>query len=216
VVSNSREDPGIDPRIPSWLPNWRDTAEYPQPHSPEWSWSNRWAWEFLRRNQEYGDNWTRASNDQERNEIAVKYGLVSAKPPGSKNPPLFVRDLPGPPYVICPKELDYYEEKISVDQNTVYIAIVLDETLSTQFRRAKHLINNLTRLSRKRQRRPEQWLKYLRLLDADTSGATKAEINSVLYPELSNKAREQNFDKRLFDDREAARQLCWSGYRRIV
>ncbi|MFM9889895.1 MAG: transcriptional regulator domain-containing protein [Rickettsiales bacterium] len=40
--------------VPAWLPNWRDASQYPSPSNTS---AARWAWEFLRRNQEYQHSW---------------------------------------------------------------------------------------------------------------------------------------------------------------
>ena len=36
--------------IPTWLPNWKNSDEYPNPKNTI---ADQWAWEFLRRNPEY-------------------------------------------------------------------------------------------------------------------------------------------------------------------
>jgi len=43
-------------QIPEWLPNWQDETQYPDPEETS---LRGWAWEFLRRNAEYGKLWDR-------------------------------------------------------------------------------------------------------------------------------------------------------------
>lgn len=38
----------------SWLPNWEDVSQYPNPDTSD---SLQWAWEFLRRNSKYQEDW---------------------------------------------------------------------------------------------------------------------------------------------------------------
>lgn len=47
-------------KIPEWLPDWTDETQYPN-HSELQS----WAWEFLRRNVDYQNDWTLAKNHWE-------------------------------------------------------------------------------------------------------------------------------------------------------
>ncbi len=41
--------------IPEWLPDWEDKKQYPDPGTTS---SRQWAWEFLRRNPEYQQDYS--------------------------------------------------------------------------------------------------------------------------------------------------------------
>lgn len=48
IATNMKEHRG--PKAPNWLPDWQDLSRYPDPKTSP---MRRWAWEFLRRNEEY-------------------------------------------------------------------------------------------------------------------------------------------------------------------
>lgn len=63
-----------------------------------------------------------------------------------------------------------------------------------------------------RRNRPENWITYLRILDADETGATDDDICTALWPDLSNAYPERAATKQLSKARRAARALRDGGY----
>ena len=56
---------------PDWLPDWRNTDEYPKPAELG---REHWAWQFLRRNEQYQNDWESLSRNTPRQESKISGG----------------------------------------------------------------------------------------------------------------------------------------------
>jgi hypothetical protein len=222
---------------PRWLPDWRDAAAYPTPGSPSWISANQWRWEFQRRDPAYQRDWVEFTKlaaiygidpDTPAGDLKMrlgprfkalvdKYGMLKPIDPASPSPPLFVqvRRL-----AISPPGQPIEMKAIRLEEGTALVQIDLRQPLAPQLTKTRGRLLALTadwKPARLAQWRPERWLTYLRLLDADACAATKDEISRVLYPNLENDYPHRNLDARLRDDRRAAQKLCrGDGYTRIM
>src|SRR3954469_18574636 len=82
--------------IPAWLPDWKNTASYPDPGlrggtTAYWT----WRWEFLRRNPEYQEDWNRFTNSEmtkdERQLLTNRYCLNPLVDHATVKRPTFLR-----------------------------------------------------------------------------------------------------------------------------
>jgi hypothetical protein len=212
-----------DKRPPPWLPDWRDATGYPDPKAPVGtSSSHRWRWEFQRRDPDYQRAWAERTN-RPAGFWRQRYGLIKPVDPASPGASF----VGWPVYWVQPRRAGDRRLEIIQGAGTALIQFDLTRPLSQQFKWAEFalqawaldeadlrqpkvesgfiVISN--RHSKRFQSRPKHWLRYLRLLDANASGAPKHEIVHVLYPNLSNDYPERMQDTHLRDDRRAARRL---------
>lgn len=84
-----------------WLPNWRNKSEYPDPKQMN---NSRWAWEFLRRNKEY-------QQDYERFQVYLQYHEDKAP-----HTPLDVYAVCDPPALENETEDKYTKRMAEADQ----------------------------------------------------------------------------------------------------
>jgi hypothetical protein len=62
-----------DMKQPDWIPDWKNTDDYPKPAELG---REHWAWQFLRRNQEYQNGWERLSKKSPRQESKISGGTL--------------------------------------------------------------------------------------------------------------------------------------------
>ncbi len=221
----------------SWLPDWRTTADYPDPDLPRDTIScRRWKWEFLRRNPDYQRDWAKATAaegaEPDRELWLGQYGLKQPHDPTSNQAPTFVSYRH---YFIAPRGKGERRAEIILQEGKALVEFDLEQreaTIDSQWESIRwHLIPwlsdpnialpsadgwlrlRLPRRGKGYQWQPGQWLKYLRILDANESKAEAIEIGSVLYTEIAMRPRQ--LSKRIYDDWMAARDLRDFGYRRI-
>lgn len=216
---------------PAWLPNWRDAAGYPDPDAlPGTSARWRWRWEFLRRCREYQSDWTEQA-DHPAEFWRERYGLTKPVDPASPEAS-FVSPIR---YWLQP--LERGDRRLSITQRAGTALVRFDLTLPLQpqfesaafalrawsldksdLKRAKVEAGFLVISNRRKgyQWRPSHWVRYLRLLDADATGAPTDEIGRILHPGLKNEPGVRELSYALRNDRCAARRLRDGGYRLIM
>lgn len=208
---------------PSWLPDWRGLTGYPDPNTSFGTTSRyRWRWEFQRRDPDYHRDWAERA-DRPADFWRRRYGLQAPLDPGSPTAS-FAADRR---YLIVPPQTTDQKCEITIRGGTALVEFDLTRPLQPQVKSAEFQLrawtSNESDLRRpqvqdgfivKRSRRgkgfqlrPKDWLRYLRLLDADASGACKEEIGRVLYPNLTNESEQRMLDTHLRDDRSAVRKL---------
>jgi hypothetical protein len=209
---------------PPWLPDWHDTAGYPDPNSlPGTSARWRWRWEFQRRDPAYQRDWAERA-DHPRSFWHERYGLKDPVDPASPT----ASYLEWPLYWIQPHGAGDRTLAIRQRAGTVLIQLDLSRPLHPQFKGAEFSLQPwtvdeadlkkaeivpgfLVMPNRRRGKgfywRPNDWVRYLRLLDARARGASRAEIVGVLYPNLSNDYPERSQDNHWRDDRRRAGEL---------
>ena len=183
------------------VPDWKTAVGYP----PKGSSLITWAWEFLRRNHDYRKSTEEAEKGKEgestaekaaakAEDVMAKFGLASLQPAWSSKPPLFQFGKG-----ICGGTVETTVE-IRLAPNELCLFFDLTLPLELQFnaalerakiiqegrKRTGHLIYKNSRA------RPDQYIKYLRLLDAiDFRSQQQLELKdkdiaSIIYPKLSN------------------------------
>jgi hypothetical protein len=206
-----------------WLPDWRNGAGYPDPEAPMATTSrHRWRWEFQRRDPVYQRDWAERT-DRPTDFWRRRYGLRAPLDPRYPTA-FFVTDRR---WLIVPPKKGDQKCEVTIRQGTALVEFDLTRPLRPQFKWAEFHLQawvidesdlrksqiesgfsvKRTRRGEGFQWRPKDWLRYLRLLDADASGASKDEIVGILYPKLTNKYPERTQDGHLTDDRQAARKL---------
>jgi len=122
----------------NWLPDWQDTTQYPDPKTTP---SRVWAWEFLRRNQQYQKLWEKLTDQYDRKQIkrrevietfAHEFGIIAPYPPH--------------PFGTCPDpfSLSFLSEGMSKlifekGKITIYVNDTFDEEL--QLFQAQHTLS---------------------------------------------------------------------------
>ena len=217
------------------LPEWTKEKEYPAPAGPEKM--SIWAWEFLRRWPEYRTFWTEKvepyigdrgwiCHDANGNwwphldELETRFGVYSPSPPQSTTPSRFRA------YSARRVEYDgresqqiylkmhgaaffYDNSRLTLPQQ---FAAGLAAALRAQEDRQKSgAINPKT--SRKR---PEKYVLYLRILDAEEAGAEPKHIRDQLFPDIPDGYPDSKRQKALVDNRKAAQKLRDGGYRSLL
>ncbi len=216
--------------------NWKVDADYKFMKNLD---SYGWAWEFLRRNREYQQDWKkvlknyyqcytfRIAPDIEEDDFSIEPTIIDCRK--KWHIASFVN-----PNTDYPLSLDFvacygsvFLQSTKVDLKPEQVAVVFD--LSLPIKRqvditAKRL-RQWQKLYEKRKiikvRKPKTqsglWESYVRTLDAKASKAKNKEIFEVLY----SKTRQHPFDKDYHhtvvrDASDAAKELVDGGYRNIV
>jgi hypothetical protein len=212
---------------PPWLSDWRGVAGYPDPDSPRGTSSrHRWRWEFLRRDPAYQHAWAESRDRPARfwhERYWLRYWLTDPVDPAS--PKAFFTTPRRYWFIPARGENQNQTAHLEVKQEiiqragTALVEFDLTRPLQPQIESVGwHLqawVEERHRRGKGFQWRPKDWLRYLRLLDADASGAPKDEIVGVLYPTLTNEFPERQQDTHLRDDRRAALNLRDGGYARF-
>ncbi len=210
---------------PDWLPDWTCQEEYPDQNYTS---SRQWAWEFLRRNPHYRNDYyllTKVSNeglfpfsfslkreltiedlpecemkewlvDQNRDKrrkqkfpedyIKLKYGVETILPPSYESVEEFHH-----PYI--PKPLNDIVDPLFERQpkgQQVILSFNISLPIVPQIEEVKILLEKEQKkrdlsLLRKHYR-PQDYIKFLRILDAAASGVTNYEIGSVIFPDYKS------------------------------
>ena len=240
--------------IPTWLPNWKNSDEYPNPKNTI---ADQWAWEFLRRNPEYQEDLLPLVKDDKTDFSAEVYCRPSdyqlAEKYGFWSPMIY---NPAEPFNFNISFLDIYPMRKSYDDTSkegteqiheemkkipdvhsynfdrdplisehpreVVLKFNLELSLKEQLKRAAQMLNNerdklegdkriVPVVSRKQN--PELYVIYLRILDADTFGASKEEIIKTLYlPNKKNGEDLKTLKETLKNQQRAARKMRDEGY----
>jgi hypothetical protein len=214
---------------PDWLPLWTDASAYPSPDSLQ-PW--QWAWEFLRRNTSYQAKWNEVVGPLKKGQpvdcvtralFRQEFGIIFPKNPASKT--------------IIPLLLQYSLRTASVDDfdgttGSIPIAgyydfaVVFDLSLDidTQIKVARKELENKRRwlvgegmlsVEPGTRKAPDLWPDYLRLLDAEASGASHHEMAKMLYPKVPDEYPDFKARKQVQNRLEAAHKMCNEGYRMV-
>lgn len=193
------------PQYPVAISDFRESKHYAAPRSV-----SRWRWEFLRRSEEYqrkADQHGWAPNvtpDASCHEFGLRryydyrspyqLGMAYSEPGYRIHLPTLDdlkrwRELPGfDAYRALRRVLGTLTEL----QDGVSALLVVDRSLplSMQFDRLEEQLKASAKFSGEKfvfqRERPADWLKYLRILDGQASGASLDEIACAVYPEASN------------------------------
>ena len=234
---------------PFWLPDWTDPNNYPDPTNTS---RLEWAWQFLRRNQEYQRLWAklikphydpalvdaslaradreagfrsvsnrpRLPEELELDEFLQGFGIYTV-PPDPSEPRAKLRfkstrfaqsgrrgTAPGWVYKIT----------TTLDDDEVLIWFDLDRPIETQLKKAKELLTRSAAKKGHRQFRfrPEQYAKYLRLLDAKAVDARSSNIAKLIYPRVKNTYPDYEGKRRVRDELKIAERLRDRDFRRIA
>ena len=188
---------------PAWLPDWRDPSQYPDPKKAS---GEQWAWEFLRRNPKYQQEYQLAKEAGDKKtweSLTESWGIGSAPldpsadtwivlafidtgvGPGKQKPVNM-----GPPVLnsLMVRELGS-DEKTPLKESEVALVFDLALPLAPQLQRAKgHMLRKQRGSWGKRRgivdsekrARVDLYQIYLRLLDAEIKGASVTHMAKVL------------------------------------
>jgi len=196
-----------------WRPNWKNPDEYPDPTKTS---DIQWAWEFLRRNKDYQKDY------QNRNDIVMgnllpddicqKYGLHpnSAFPdPASNNPGeadyddgvAFINPIRfrGSVLSVVKPEFDettgrYHSEVYGDHDMEVYVRFDLSVPLKQQVDNVKESLYEMQkRLNIKPSYKKQDFVRYLRILDALYDEAQNKEIARILYSDIKTVSKKEDY-----------------------
>jgi hypothetical protein len=208
------------------IPDWKDSDAYP---TDEVTQMNVWAWEFLRRNEEYRHFWiekvltfdkatqeTRRQMTPYHEELQSRFGILFAVHPSEATGPRFIAG-----YTYSPEKDGHFTFALTKFQ--VLAVVDLRLSLEEQFRdllnitRAHQLSKkDANEIDPKRVRRSKKYRSYLRILDADASGAERSETEPILFPNVSNAYEDDRRRSKMYDNHLAeARRLRDFGYRAL-
>jgi hypothetical protein len=160
------------------VPDWRDGAAYPDNLT-----DHQWRWQFLRRRDDYRDDWHDISDgDQTRRFVLVannqtlreKYGIAMMAHPGEPEIP---------PHYFLPDKIRRIELGWpSTADAVILVPFDLDRPLGLQLERARERLTESqdTRSLKTSREHRKKWPLYLRVLDAREAEATFDEIGRTL------------------------------------
>ena len=216
---------------PLWLPDWHDASGYPDPGAPKGTTTcHRWRWEFMRRSRQYQSDWA------ERAARSAEFWRAQYRLMGPVDPESSRASFIGPVrYWIQPLRKGDRVFPIQQRAGTALIQVDLTLPLKPQFESAEFSLRPSTldeadlkrakveggffvmsNRSKGYQWKPTNWLRYLRLLDADSTGAPTNEIGRILHPGKKNEPGIRELSNLLRNDRSAAQRLLDRGYRLIM
>lgn len=189
------------------LPDWRDKNQYPQGLG-QFS-LNQWAWEFLRRNPKYHDDYAAIGlvPDQELREreslqVGMSYGLNGSMiDPKVAAPELegqiFVASTPriiGPTKYHNPIDIGAYQAaaiidlRLPIDRQLKSIGSDLCQLQDYMINKQKDQIDKTQWQRRYKKARPEKYSAYLRVLDAwaHEQQLKSQQVAAVIFPHLIN------------------------------
>ena len=200
-----------------WLPDWHDASAYPDPEDTS---AMQWAWEFLRRNPDYQKDYQTHGGPYVPSEnLWKKYNLdTHSSFPDPALPHPFVRtDLGRGVYAMEP--LRFRGNVLRTHQpgqvgrsnydTEAFIRFDVSLPLAAQITAAeKHLGRLQKKMGAKNKRkRITKYQSYLRILDAEASGAVRSEIAAELYPQMPNEYTHRKGDETVAKDLIAAKLL---------
>ena len=230
------------PKMPGWLPDWRDPTQYPDGKSTP---GRRWAWEFLRRNPRYQELWEELvapyfdtesgcyrlgeENAEGSGETPVQspdpftifretFGIIGFHPPSYADVSLkFHRDAViewRGPSPPRPRNGSY-----PLSKNHTAIVVDLAELTDAKL---NELGKYLKERAEQRGVRPAKtsnhkakFQKYLRILDAELCGMSLCQIANALFTDIRNDYPERARENAARHALKAAKQLRDDGYRWI-
>jgi hypothetical protein len=214
----------------TWVPDWRDESAYDSLKNASWG---KWAWEFLRRNEEYQAEWGQVVTDCQRKGVPLSLTPLSRK----------LAHKWGLSEMIDPSEggvkgrwvMSRYARRLTKapnKQRSEYLDLNIRDKQAYGFDLAKPigpqvkaLREDLLALQRKLIEEGEVAIKragkktgpltlYLRILDARTAGASQKDILETLnaYEPDAESTEVERFKKNLI----AARDLVNDGYMKLL
>jgi hypothetical protein len=235
-------------------PNWLESQDYPAPQG----WPHAmviWAWEFLRRNEEFRAFWMtkvepfvnsdgQIARDRTgrfwpyHSEMQSKFGIVDPRDPRDPRPPPFLANgtgyFPAPAIVYgqvanrpaaknAGAPLKVSSENLSLDWFETAFVIDLELPLDEQIEAIRELarldqleLKKAGKLNPKRARTSDNYVRYLRILDAESAGATRPVVEGELFADIDNRYPENRRSKAFDNDRAEARRLRDTGYRSLA
>jgi hypothetical protein len=195
------------PSPPDWLPDWKNAAEYPKPNERR----HDWRWGFVRRNEEYQDDWKALvephydfsdhsiGDGVSFDHFRRKFGLAVPCSPSLPGPMMWVQDaISGQPFPALPSthaslrkvrfELRPYEVAVIVDlgrpleDQLANVRRGLESFLVPATSTAEWLAQNGMQRPTKPRNQPGLYSLYFRLLDASARGASSADMAETLFP----------------------------------
>jgi hypothetical protein len=231
---------------PAWLPDWTDATVYPvlgKTPIKLWGWEflrrnpayqQDWETELApliaargkafdrTKSGEYKfARWLTYWNSPAGNpfvHVGFKYGLARAEDPAFANPRIAPSSAGGGFFLTCPPGLSEYIAQVSIKRNEIYVKFDLDVDLFSQMEAAKFALKKEAFGIKFKtwRRREEDWLDYLRVLDAEAVEADRGKIGDVLYPNLRNDYPDYRRQERLRDHIVAAHRMRDEGYRPLL
>jgi hypothetical protein len=201
-------DPGPRPSA-DHLPDWTQKAPYDKliGLTPQ-----QWAWEFLRRADDYAFYW---KFYPVQSEIARRYGLVEALDPTKSYlevEPQFVTAEPRAmllnpeSWVVTTFDLPPYHAAIIID---------LRKDIDQQLNHARPWLEKQRPPPPANRLRTDLYLKYLQVLDGLARGASLREIAKVIFPRLENSSDQPAYNN-VRNYERAARELSERRYRALA
>jgi hypothetical protein len=178
------------------VPDWRDESQYPIP-LPEKDHSDllQWRWEFLRRDKEYREDWSRLREKDPEEQFALVNDPI--KPIYGLEIPVLVKEQCKDPYYFQkkyklkklfnpayrkPRYLAFYP----FSKNSISLNFDLDKPVSNEIRRAEAVLKKAHkerhgRILRATYPDKKKWALFLRAIDAeDRDGLSLHEISYQL------------------------------------
>ena len=206
----------------------RPNGMQPQDYKGAKKWScKQWAWEFLRRNEEFfkacGElHWT--PNPPKEAELAEKFGLAAFKnarfPYKVGGKPKFVVRIVSSRMRMTEDDPQHYTRNLKVGEIVIrfplYAALDDLNVLDSQLKITKKvLLRQLTALAgltgkkatRRRERQTLDFLQLLRLLDALAAGVPKEKIFAAIFEE-QHRIRPEDIDSLMKENIDHARVTC--------
>jgi hypothetical protein len=184
-----------------------------------------WAWEFLRRSTAYRKFWQekiqplidengRIMGDWSQQLLKAQFGVGIPSPPWIRTPPVFVAEGT---YLLSTDEKGLLT-RVPLEGNHIPIAFDHTRPLEGQFQRALGVAKGLglQQIDERRVRvRAHNYVRYLRVLDADEASASPGTIAGLLYSHLPGRPQNNRLQA-LYEDRKVARRMRDGGYRSLL
>lgn len=222
--------------------DWRDEQAYPDASTSD----VEWAWQFLRRNETYQEDWEyelecyredplkyetvaravefeitpgEATGSEGRRYYLENYGIYSLRPPESDEPGNISFE---PRYGFIWSSLRQGTEykSILLAYGQAVVEFDLTQTLHKQLEKAEEVLKIKQAAFQKNETRkriePKRFQNYLRLLDASSAEVDVNEMAAVIFEDIPNDDPNFTGAQRVRDGLERATILRDGGYRSLV
>jgi len=192
--------------------DWRRPEEYPESEDLT---DTLWAWQFLRRNAAYQDDWEAESKGRAR-----AWGLVTLVDPA-------IREPKGLRFILSFGQMiiGEWNSELYVPAGDVYYRFDIQKPLRPQMHKAEDdlkIVQDMEpkigtiqakRFSRRHRR---TWPRFLRLLDAAAISTSREEIAKRLYPDLPEQKAENEGQKAVHRDLKRAIEIARNDYKNLL